>query len=85
MQVTFLARLTLPRDFPAIVRKIANTIAFYIRRLRTTELADNTQSLAVFLDLDLNFSNVFLVGGNAAPDLLRDGGVRGADAIGHRQ
>jgi hypothetical protein len=85
MQVTFLARLTLPRYWLATVRKIANTIAFYIRRLWATELADNAQSLVVFLDLDLNFSDVFLVGGNPAPDLLRSGGVRGADAIGHRQ
>ena len=85
MQVTFLARLTLPRYLLATVRKIANTIAFYSRRLRTSELADDGQGLVVFLDLDLNFSDVFLVGGNPAPDLLRSGGVRGADAIGHRQ
>ena len=85
MQVTFLARLTPPRYWPAIVRKIANTIAFYIRRLWATELVDNAQSLVVFLDLDLNFSDVFLVGGNPAPDLLRRGGVRGPDAVGHRQ
>ena len=85
MQVTFLARLTLPRYWLATVRKIANTIAFYIRRLWATELVDNAQSLVVFLNLDLNFSDVFLVGGNPAPDLLRRGGVRGPDAVGHRQ
>jgi hypothetical protein len=85
MQVTFLARLTPPRYRLATVRKIANTIAFYIRRLRTTELADNAQSLVVTLDYDLNFSDVFPIGGNAGPDLLRSGGVRGADAKGHRQ
>jgi hypothetical protein len=85
MQVTFLTRLTPPRYWPAIVRKIANTIAFYIRRLRTIELADNAQSLVVTLDYNLNFSDVFPVGGNAAPDLLRSGGIRGVDAIIHRQ
>src|SRR5713226_6926087 len=60
-QITFPAWVALPRHGPAAARKVAHTVTFHICWLRTAELADNAQSLIVFLDLDLKFANLFQV------------------------
>src|SRR6266850_6332990 len=75
MQITFLARLASPRDWPATAREIAHRIAFDGRLIRTRQLVYDTQSLFVFLDPGLHGADQILVGRDsvAAPRLGRAG------------
>jgi len=46
-------------------------------------LADDAQSLVIFLDSGLNFSNIFLVGGNAVTALLCNSVERDEESTRH--
>jgi hypothetical protein len=82
-QVALSSRITFPSYRPTAVRKITDTVAFHGRG-RTGELADNSYSLVVFVDLGLNFADTGLIGGNGIADRLCIGGGDIARAIDHR-
>ena len=65
---------------PAAARKITDPLHSTLER--TTELADNADSLVILLNLRLNFADILVIGGNGVAGRLRSSRADAANGIG---